>query len=168
MKKLYSLLLIIPTLLLFTHSSNAAPQVGKVFKDWVTMCQTIPNTKQKHCHIAQTASDKKTNKPVLHTMVGHLVGQKTPVAIFILPKLISPKTKLQLVFSKELSISFKVQACDKKAKSCHAGVPLDKRILTAFKKGKVAFFVYKQGKKDVKIPISLMGLTSGLNALPKR
>jgi invasion protein IalB len=168
MKKLYSLLLVIPTLLLFAHASSAAPKAGKVYKDWVTMCQTIPNSKQQHCHIAQTASDKKTNKPVLHTMVGRLVGQKTPVAIFILPKLIGPKTKLQLVFSKELSISFKVQACDKKAKSCHAGVPLDKRILAAFKKGKVAFFVYKQGKKDIKIPISLMGLSSGLTALPKR
>jgi invasion protein IalB len=168
MKKLYSLLLVIPTLLLFAHTSSAAPKAGKVYKDWVTMCQTIPNSKQQHCHIAQTASDKKTNKPVLHTMVGRLVGQKTPVAIFILPKLIGPKTKLQLVFSKELSISFKVQACDKKAKSCHAGVPLDKRILAAFKKGKVAFFVYKQGKKDIKIPISLMGLSSGLTALPKR
>jgi len=168
MKKLYSLLLIIPTLLLFTHSSQAAPKAGKVYKDWVTMCQTIPNTKKQHCHIAQTASDKKSNKPVLHTMVGHLVGQKTPVAIFILPSLISPQTKLQLIFSKTLSISFKVQACDKKAKSCHAGIPLDQRILAAFKKGKVAFFVYKQGKKEIKIPISLMGLSSGLNALPKR
>ncbi len=167
MKKLYSLLFVIPTLL-FTQHVSSAPQAGKVFKDWVTMCQTIPNTKQKHCHIAQTASDKKTNKAVLHTMVGNLVGQTTPVAIFIIPKLINPKTKLQLIFGKNFSITFKVQSCDKKSKSCHAGVPLDKRILAAFKKGKVSFFAYKQGKKNVKIPISLMGLSSGLAALPKR
>ena len=163
MKKI--LLLLIPSLFIISNTTIAAPKTGTVFKDWVTMCQPIPKTKKQHCHIAQTASDKKSNKPVLHTMVGRLVGQKTPVAIFIIPKLISPKTKLQLAFSPKFSISFNVQNCDKKAKTCHAGVPLDKKILTAFKKGKVAFFIYKQGKKAIKIPISLMGLSAGLNAL---
>lgn len=165
MKKALSFLLIIPILVTISNSAIAAPKTGSTYKDWVAMCQPVPKTKKQHCHIAQTASDKKSNKPVLHTMVGKLVGQKTPVAIFIIPKLISPKTKLQLVFSPQFSISFKVQCCDKKAKTCHAGVPLDKKILAAFKKGKVAFFTYKKGKKDIKIPISLMGLSAGLNAL---
>jgi invasion protein IalB len=166
MKK--TLLLLLPALLLIMNPASSAPKAGKTFKDWVVMCQQVPKSKKQHCHIAQTASNKKTNKAVLHTMVGRLVGQNTPVAIFIIPELVGLKTKLQLVFSSKFSISFNVESCDKKGKSCHAGVPLDKRILAAFKKGKVAYFVYKKGKEEKRVPISLMGLSSGLNALPKK
>lgn len=168
MKKILSLSTFIVSLLLMSTPSQAMPKAGTVFKDWVVSCQTIPKTKKQHCHIAQTASDRKTNKPVLHTMIGRIVGQTTPVVIFIIPKLISPKTKLQLVFGPKLAVNFKVTSCDKKTKTCSAGLPLDKKIQKAFKKGKVAFFAYKQGKKVVKIPISLMGITSGLNSLPKK
>jgi len=150
-------------LLATSQLSLAAPKQGQQFKDWVTVCQQIPGQKKQHCHIAQTASDKVTQKVVLHTMIGYLVGSKEPVAIFIIPDKLKQKHKLNLTFDHKFSAEFTVQSCDKDA--CNAGVPLDKAMMAAFKKGKVVYLKYKVGKKDKKIPISLMGVSSGLKAL---
>lgn len=147
----------------FSLSASAAPKQGTQFKDWVTVCQQIPGEKKQHCHIAQTASDKVTQEVVLHTMVGYLVGSKDPVAIFIIPSKLKKGTKLNLSFDHGFSADFTIRECDKEA--CNAGVPLDAAMKKAFKKGKVAFLKFKDGKKDQKIPVSLMGISAGLKAL---
>lgn len=147
----------------FSLSASAVPKQGTQFKDWVTVCQQIPNEKKQHCHIAQTASDKVTEKVVLHTMVGYLVGSKDPVAIFIIPAKLKKGTKLNLSFDHGFSADFTIRECDKEA--CNAGVPLDATMKKAFKKGKVAFLKFKDGKKDQKVPVSLMGISAGLKAL---
>ena len=167
MKKITLLTLLIPTLLMaLSQSAIATPKSGTVYKDWIAVCQTIPKTKKQHCHIQQTSSDKKTKKPVLHTLIGKLaVGNKKLVAIFVVPKLLGPKTKLRLAFSPKAYIDFPVESCDKKRKECYGGLPLEKDILKAFKKAKVAVFSYKQGKKTISTPVSMMGISAGLNAL---
>jgi len=152
--------------MMLNQSATATPKSGTVFKDWVAVCQTIPNTKQQHCHIQQTSSDRKTKKPVLHTLVGKLAaGKKQLVAIFVVPKLIGSKTKLRLAFSPKAYIDFPIESCDKKRKECYGGLPLEKDILKAFKKSKVAVFSYKQGKKTIAAPVSMMGISAGLNAI---
>ncbi|MGV6810550.1 MAG: invasion associated locus B family protein [bacterium] len=150
-------------LLMSSSITFAAPKQGQQFRDWVTVCQQIPGQKKQHCHIAQTASDKVTQQVVLHTMIGYLVGSKEPVAIFIIPAKLKQKHKLTLAFDHNFSAEFTVQSCEKDA--CNAGVPLDQPMMAAFKKGKVAYLKYKDGKKDKKIPISLLGVTAGLKAL---
>lgn len=169
MKKRTLLTLLISTLLIvLSQSATAQPKTGTVYKDWVAVCQTIPNTKKQHCHIQQTSTNTKTNKPVLHTLIGKLaVGKKQLVAIFVVPKLLGSKTKLRLAFSPKAYIDFPIESCDKKRKECYGGLPLEKNILKAFKKAKVAIFSYKQGKKEIKIPVSMMGISAGLNAIKK-
>ncbi len=168
MKKLLSISTLLLAFSLIYVPVNATPKSGTVYKDWVVSCQPIPKTKKQHCHIAQTASNPKTNKYVLHTMIGRIVGQSMPIVVFIIPKMLGKNAKLKLAFGPKMSIDFKVANCDKKTKTCSAALPLDNPIQKAFKKGKVAYLIYKQGKKETRIPISLLGVSAGLNALPKK
>ncbi len=168
MKKLSSFSTLFLAIFLIYTPVNATPKAGTVYKDWVMSCQPIPKMNKQHCHIAQTASNPKTNQYVLHTMIGRIVGQNIPIVVFIIPKMLGKGAKLTLAFGPKMAIDFKVANCDKKTKTCSAALPLDAQIKKAFKKGKVAYLIYKQGKKDVKIPISLLGITAGLKALPKK
>lgn len=165
MKKTLSLLILIPSLLFVNNSTAKTLKTGTAFKDWIVACQIVAQTKKKHCHIAQTTNNKKGNKMVLHTMVGKLPGQKKAVVIFTLPKLINLDTKIRLIIDSKFETRFSLKQCNKKTKSCHSGFPIGKKLLRAFKKGKVAYFTYKRGEKDVRIPISLRGFTAGLRAL---
>jgi invasion protein IalB len=157
------LLLLTITFLLATDLSAALLPKDKKFEDWEVKCgrDAQQNT---NCFLLQTVSNKTTNKPILQVMVGYLSKNKQPSLIFTIANLLPLDTQLKLIFSESFAISFKIKSCREQNLVCIAAIKLDKKLKAQIGLGEVAYLSFPFAGKDRLIPISLLGLNSGLGS----
>jgi len=151
------------TCLLSTQLTAAElPKNGK-YQSWEVKCGRDAD-QSTNCFLLQTVSNKTTNKPILQAMVGYLPGSKEPSMIFTIANLLPLKTKLNLTFSKSFAISFKIKSCHKQNLVCIAVLQLDKKLIAQIGIGEIAYLSFPFAGKDRQIPLSLVGLNTGLEA----
>ncbi len=147
----------------FTANVQAKPEQGKKFKDWTTVCETLPKTKKKICNIFQNVTNDK-GTVVMQIAIGYPPNKKEAQALITLPLgvLLQPGIEFKGGTAKAFRIPFGV--CIKSG--CVAIAKLDSKIIKGMKagtKGSVKFAAAQ--KKIIAIPISLNGFTAAFNSL---
>lgn len=155
---------LITVLSLTTGLAHAAGNIqNKRFGDWGGNCQASQQS-GKVCYLEQTVSKKGVKKPLMVTVIGYAPGKPHPTVIIELPNIVDMPKGVHLMVDQNEPVSFKG---DCNAKGCRSGFALDAKMTRQFKKGRkaVVAFTRKGQKKPTLLPISLMGVTAGLNAL---
>ncbi|MGV6809000.1 MAG: invasion associated locus B family protein [bacterium] len=141
------------------NSVNAATIQGQRFQDWGGNCEMIE--REQVCYLQQILTER--NKPLLVSVIGYTQGKRYPTLVVELNGQADLKKGLFLQVDQKTKIRF-TGKCQKKV--CTAGFTLDAPMLKQLKKGRKAMFTYTPNTgKTRQLPISLMGITSGLQAL---
>jgi invasion protein IalB len=155
---------LVTALSLSAGSAVAANSIqGVRFGDWGGNCQTAQNGKSV-CYLEQTVSKEGNDQPLMVTVIGYAPNKKNPTVILELPAGVDMKQGIHLQVDLNSPVSF---VGDCQPKGCRAGFALDDKMTGQFKKGKkaVVAFTPAAGSKPMLLPISLKGLSSGLQVL---
>lgn len=142
-------------------SAQAAGNIqGKRFQDWGGNCQVRQQV--RHCYLEQALYDGQ--QKVMISVIGYIPGQTIPSMAFELPPNIHLPAGFTLSLNEQPLTRFK-GTCS--AQRCTASFQLTAQILQQFQKGQAATLNYLStpNKRPVSLPLSLMGITAGLNAL---
>lgn len=149
------------SLLVVSISTQAAGNIqGKRFQDWGGNCQVTEQG--RHCYLEQVLHDGE--QKVMISVIGYLPGQKIPSMAFELPPNIHLPAGFTLSLNERPTLRFKGK-CN--AQRCTASFQLTPQILQQFQKGQAAKVSYLStpNQRPVNLPLSLMGISAGLNAL---
>lgn len=145
--------------------ANAANIQGQRFQDWGGNCEVIE--REQVCYLQQILTER--NKPLLVSVIGYTQGKRYPTLVVELNGQADLNKGLFLQIDQKTKIRF-TGKCQKSV--CTAGFTLDAPMLKQLKKGRKAMFTYtpttekaKTRPKARQLPISLMGITAGLQAL---
>ncbi|HPQ94506.1 MAG: invasion associated locus B family protein [Thiothrix sp.] len=136
---------------------------GQRFQDWGGNCEAGAYNRNI-CYLEQVLSHN--DQPLMITVIGYAPGKPMPTIFFELPKDIAIQNGITLQVDNQAPIRFQGQCNETR---CTAGFALDQKILAQFRKGRRATVSY-QGQADsrqVQLPLSLMGISAGLNALQR-
>ncbi|HPE62340.1 MAG TPA: invasion associated locus B family protein [Thiolinea sp.] len=155
----------IPLLLVWGVMLSSQPALaslqGQRFQDWGGNCETGDQNRTV-CYLEQVLSHN--DRPLMITVIGYAPGNAMPTIFFELPKTIDIRNGIQLQVDNQAPIRFQGH-CDETR--CTAGFALDRNILAQFRKGRKATVSYQGATngQQVQLPLSLMGISAGLNAL---
>lgn len=136
-----------------------------VFKDWQMACE-LSDRGQRVCHIAQRLSLKDSGETVLIVQVGYLPGGTQPVALLQVPLGVSLPPGLMLQVDAGKIYRWPYESCD--AGGCAVTVSLGDNLLKALQAGKMAYVIMaERNRQGLRVPVSLMGFTAGLAAVPR-
>ena len=159
----FAALLIVISMLAFP-AAHAAPKDGQKFRDWTARCEDRKNGPGEVCYIFQNLLLKSQNKPLLHVAVGYLDGDKQPVAFLTLPLGVSLPGGLSLTVDDGKPLRLRYERCE--TSGCIAPLALTDTLVKSLKGGRwarVAFFDVR--RREVSVPVSLIGFTAGFNSL---
>ena len=147
---------------LLSQSLSAAPQDGKLFKDWITRC--APPEEGQQCYMEQNiVAGKEKKLRLLTVQVGYFEQKR--IANFILPLgvLLQQGVALEIdgfKFSNRTPYTFCNQA------GCSASVELDDKMVSLLKKGRqLTTTIFNPGGEEMAIPVSLKGFTPAFDSL---
>ncbi|HMT94346.1 invasion associated locus B family protein [uncultured Thiothrix sp.] len=149
------------SLFVVSIGTQAAGNVqGKRFQDWGGNCQVANQV--RHCYLEQVLHDGE--QKVMVSVIGYLPGQKIPSMAFELPPNIHLPSGFTLSLNERPTLRFKGKCS---AQRCTASFQLTPKILQQFQKGQAATVSYLStpNQRPVNLPLSLMGISAGLNAL---
>lgn len=149
------------SLLFLSFSTQAAGNIqGKRFQDWGGNCQVTEQG--RHCYLEQVLHDGE--QKVMISVIGYLPGQKIPSMAFELPPNIHLPAGFSLSLNARPLTRFKGKCSPER---CTASFQLTPQILQQLQKGQAATVSYLStpNQRPVNLPLSLMGITAGLNAL---
>jgi invasion protein IalB len=159
---------LVPLLLLaaalVTPAAHAEPEDGKRFKDWTARCEAPEGGGPRACYLFQNILLKKANRQLLHVAVGYQPRTDTAAAVFTLPLGVSLPGGLSLTVDEGKPLRMRYERCD--ANGCRAPLTLNDGLIKSLKGGRwarVAFF--DSNRREVSVPVSLLGFTAGFNAL---
>ncbi|MFT5707333.1 MAG: invasion protein IalB [Oceanospirillaceae bacterium] len=163
MKHLIKLAFMSLLFVLTTQMSMAGAIHGKQFKDWQGRCQSVQS--QELCFIIQVFS-ANGEAPLMITTVDVKRNAKAPIIIMRVSNKLDDKKEIMFKVDKNQPIGLKAECNEKE---CSVVFPLDKRMLSEFKRGARAVigFIAKDTGKPVYLPISLTGFTKAFNTLKK-
>lgn len=148
-------------------ASRAAPADGQQFRDWTVRCEAAQEAGKAPCYLFQNLLLKSQNKRLLHVAVGFMqdgAEGKRPAAFLTLPLGVSLPGGLSLTVDDGKARRLRYERCD--ASGCLAPLALNEDLVKALKGGRwarVAFF--DAARREVSVPVSLMGFTAGFNSL---
>jgi len=148
-------------------AGRAAPADGQQFKDWTVRCEGAQEADRAPCFLFQNLLLKSQNKRLLHVAVGFMqdgAEGKQPAAFFTLPLGVSLPGGLSLKVDNGKALRMRYERCD--ATGCLAPLALTEDLIKALKGGRwarVAFF--DATRREVSVPVSLLGFTAGFNSL---
>ncbi|WP_298610248.1 invasion associated locus B family protein [uncultured Thiothrix sp.] len=149
------------SLLALSFSTQAAGNIqGKRFQDWGGNCQVTEQV--QHCYLEQVLHDGE--QKVMVSVIGYLPNQKVPSMAFELPPNIHLPAGFTLSLDERPVTRFKGKCS---VQRCTASFQLSPQILQQFQTGQAATLSYLStpNQRPVTLPLSLMGITAGLNAL---
>lgn len=149
------------SLLVLSLNATAAGNVqGKRFQDWGGNCQVTQQG--RHCYLEQVLHDGE--QKVMISVIGYLPRQPVPSMAFELPPNIHLPAGFTLSIAERPVTRFKGKCS---AQRCTASFQLTPQILQQFQKGQAATVAYVSTphQRPVSLPLSLMGISAGLNAL---
>ena len=162
-KSSFTLALMGVLLLISSQFSFAGAIDGKQYKDWQGRCQV--ELDKEFCFLLQGFSaDGKT--PLMITTVDLAQHPKFAIVTLRVTTKLDPTKDIQFKVDKNQSILLQAKCTEKE---CAIAFPLDKRMLSQFKRGArgVLGFLAKESGEAVYFPVSLSGFTKGLQALKK-
>ena len=122
------------------------------------------NAAGETCYIFQNLLLKSQKKRLLHVAVGYLSDGKRPAAFFTLPLGVSLPGGLSLTVDDGKPMRLRYERCE--PSGCLAPLALTEPLIKSLKGGRwarVAFF--DVSRREVSVPVSLLGFTAGFNAL---
>jgi invasion protein IalB len=146
---------------LCSSAAQAAGNIqGKRYQDWGGNCQTTDQG--QHCYLEQVLFDGE--QKVMISVIGYLPGQKIPSMAFELPPNINLSKGFTLSVNDKPITRFKGQCISQR---CTASFHLTPQILQQFQRGQAANLSYisTPNQRPVNLPLSLLGISAGLNAL---
>lgn len=138
------------------------------FTDWTARCVNSEALNQQSCVLEQIVFGKEGNA-ILRAAAGYLQENKNkavPAVLVTVPLMVALQEGLAISIDKKGAFVAPYHHCN--PEGCVAGLPLDKKVLAAFKKGNDATIRLVAVNGEVMdLPLSLRGFTAGYNALPK-
>lgn len=139
---------------------------GQKFGHWGGNCETLKD-KTQVCYLEQVLSEQGKKEPLMMTVIGYGQKQQFPTVIFELSQGVDVKSGAQLRIDKYPPVGLK-GFCEKGR--CRFGLTLDNPRTQQIRKGKelrLAFKANAKAKEPTVLPVSLKGMSAGLNALAK-
>jgi invasion protein IalB len=146
-----------------TDSGATAENIAK-HKDWAVQCQQSEQSKSSSCFMFQRILVKDSGESLLRMTVDRPRDLGSPRAIFVIPlgTYITPGISVRIDANDSLNLE--IEYCDKQG--CYAGILLDQSILNLLKGGRQAVVSFQnRSRQEIRLPISLIGFSSGLAAL---
>jgi len=140
-------------------------------KDWAHVCEKPPvpagqEAAGEQCYIYQNISVKDSNKRLLHLAIGFVGKGNKPAAVLTLPLGIFLPPGLTFGVDKNKPINVPVQTC--MPAGCRAVLPLNDELIAQMKKGNQGQVRFFDGqRRELGVPVSLLGFTAGFGALTK-
>jgi invasion protein IalB len=151
-----------------TGSVQAAqPRSGDSFKDWSVQCETPPGGSRETCYIYQNLLLKNGQQRLLHIAVGYLAKSGKAATFITLPLGVSLPGGVSLSVDDGPARRFRYERCE--ANGCLAPLMLNDGLIRSFKAGREVRVTFFDGnRREVSVPVSLLGFTAGFNALAQR
>ena len=156
--------------ILATGPALAAPQEGQQFKNWMVGCEQIQvlveeqQQEREACYIFQNIALKDSGQRLLHMAVGYLAADGKPAAIITLPLGMYLPPGVALNIDEGEPVRLAVQQCTQAG--CRAVLALDEALVARMKAGNQARVNFLgPNRKEISVPVSLLGFTAGMNAL---
>ncbi|HLS67860.1 MAG TPA: invasion associated locus B family protein [Kiloniellales bacterium] len=133
------------------------------FQEWSLRCIELEG--QRRCEMLQPVEDPESGEPVMAVVVPSSVPNQPLVAWFVLPLgvLLPPGIAISVDGSEPERLP--IRHCE--PGGCLAPLELEGGILQRLQNGvELQVMAYGIDEQQVSIPISLMGFTAALNALP--
>jgi len=139
--------------LALSHSVYA--QAPEDTGDWKAVCD------EQGCRLAQSLVAPTSQTTLL---LARVFDGETPTLILTVPLGVFLKSGLLMSIDGAAPRPIAFEICD--ALGCHAGLPMDDRLLTAFKRGLKAEVTFLDGTQEqVSLTLSLIGFTTGMERL---
>lgn len=154
-------------------SLPAAAQVtqGQKFGDWIVRCERPVGAANEQCILFQVVNrrDQQTNQTqrVLLTNIGYVGPEKQPIISFAMPLGLYLPAGVKIQVDKQTPIEATVETCIQTG--CRATLSLSAAAVGQLKRGNAATFTIQNlRRQNITLPISLKGITAGLDALSKQ
>lgn len=138
------------------------------FTDWTARCVNSEELQQQSCVLEQIVFGQEGN-PVLRAAAGYLQEAKDstiPAVLITVPLMVALQEGLAISIDKKGAFVAPYHHCN--PEGCVAGLPLDEKVLAAFKKGNDATIRLVAVNGEVMdLNLSLRGFTAGYSALPR-
>ena len=145
------------------NRSNDSVSVAK-HKDWAVQCKKNSQGALQSCFMFQRILLKDSEDSLLRMTVDKPEDLTQPRAVFAIPlgTYVTPGIKIKIDQNQPLDLE--IEYCDKQG--CYAGILLDQSLLSSLKRGsQVAVSFQHRSRQTIKLPISLMGFSTGFAAL---
>jgi invasion protein IalB len=161
----FACLLITPAITAQTieNSSNDSISLAK-HKDWAVQCKKNSQGTLESCFMFQRILLKDSEESLLRMTVDKPEDLTEPRAVFAIPlgTYVTPGIKINIDGNEPLDLE--IEYCD--TKGCYAGILLEQSLLSRLKRGnQVAVSFQHRSRQTIKLPISLMGFSTGFAAL---
>ncbi len=161
-----SALLLLSTVLAFVAPAKAV-RTGETFRDWTARCEPIGINARDTCYIYQDVLLKKDKRRLVHIAVGYLSNDRQPAALLTLPLGVSLPGGVSLQVDDGPPQRLRYERCD--GSGCVAPLALTDGLIRSMKVGREARVSFFDGsRRQISVPVSLLGFTAGFNALPAR
>lgn len=139
---------------------------GEVFKDWTAQCESALKGTAETCYIFQNLRLKKDEQQLLHLAVGYLAKSGQAAAFLTLPLGVSLPGGVSLSVDNGPPKRFRFERCEQNG--CLAPLVLDDELIRSLKAGRQARVAFFDGaRREISVPVSLLGFTAGFNTLSK-
>ena len=144
--------------------ASAAPANGQNFQDWSAQCAATEDESAARCYIFQNLVLTQNGQRLLHVAIGYSHGSTRPTAALTVPLGVSLKPGLKLQVEDGAITRIRYDRCD--PNGCVGTLVLNGQLLYALKmRGKASVTFEDADGREVVVPVSLMGLTAGLESL---
>lgn len=141
---------------------------GQAFRDWTARCTVEPNTQAKVCVLEQIVFSDDGERPMLRAAAGYLEqpgGVFEPAILTTVPLMVALQPGLAVSVDGGDAFIADFHHCT--PEGCVAGLPLDERVMGAFRRGADAEIrVATIDGATVAMTLSLRGFSAGFEALP--
>ena len=137
-------------------------ETGRTFRDWNEACEADDQGREV-CFIFQRVSFK--GRQVANVTLGYKQGKSGPVAVINMPLgAIHLPDGLRLRTDQGVDGWAPFKFCDKRG--CHVELEVEQQVLAAMQAGTNGWLLfYDLRRQPIQLPISLRGLTAGLQSL---
>ena len=145
------------------NRSNDSISVAK-HKDWAVQCKKTNQGTLQSCFMFQRILLKDSEDSLLRMTVDKPEDLTEPRAVFAIPlgTYVTPGIKIKIDENEALDLE--IEYCDKQG--CYAGILLDQSLLNSLKRGRQVIVLFQhRSRQTIKLPISLMGFSTGFAAL---
>lgn len=148
-------------------AQTTKPKVGDRIGDWVYQCQALAADKTV-CGLLQNIADRGTQKQVLNVAISPLGNTGRLAMLVTAPLGIFLGTGIGGKVDDGKQFSFNLQSCTQRG--CQAAIEIKDDLLAELRKGNrlIVGFKARRDSKTIAIPVSLKGISAGLNAISSK